>query len=745
MNQFRRYWDLGFTSIIPVIPPDAKISEGSTLFKRIGTHQDGRGKTPGIKGRNGNWFSFDWVPYLSDETDVERWAAMGASVGIRTGNGLVAIDADAPVAEHAQTILQIIKEHLGEDMPIRVGRYPKALYLCRVTDPYNYTMFEFGERDATGNAARVEILSDGKQFVAEGIHPKTGKPYSWPKDIVPYADLPLYRPEQLDALMEALRSALPKADPKLKKEGHSGDVNQDSLRGDVETIRKAVKATPNTTALFPSRESYRDFGYAIKAALPDNEDEAFDIWADWCDRWEDQEHHRQNDADIYAADWKRMKGPYRIGASYIFNIATQTSQGAFSTAQAFFEPVAPSPSAGNQNSGQTLFDIVAEQEREEEIRDVYPLARICDLFGRKPAKFLIGRHIPQGSLGFMYSAPGVGKSFVALDMSLTIAHALADWHGEELNINGDGSVLYIASEGSFDLPVRIGAWLTARGIDQVTDKFYVLEASVNFMQAESVDKLVRSAQALNIQPALIVVDTVSRALPGADENLQKDMTLFINACERLQHTFGSAVMGLHHTAKSGAMRGSSVIEGAGDFVIHLERDKGATYGSLHMFKQKAAPDGWSYQLNLAPVSVEEKFLPKAFWEERQDWASLVFEKVDDAEVGDATSIGPDVGADMRAAIAAAWVAGAPLSMAPQARERFAPKALGARFGMSAASVEKLLKAWLQAGVLDVRCVSTHSRVKGLYVMAGAADDIPVMDGSAVAAFSVCGDVGGVFD
>lgn len=187
-NPFRRFWDLGFKRLVPIIPPDATISERSTLYKRIGTPQDGRGKTPGTRGRDGSWSGFDWAAHEADEHDLDRWAGTGAGVGIKCGaqpdgTWLIGIDADTMSIEHATVIRDAVDAQLGR-LPIRVGRSPKALYLARVSGPLPYSRIEFGTE-------RVEILSEGRQFVAEGIHPVTGKPYTWPRPIVPFADLPI--------------------------------------------------------------------------------------------------------------------------------------------------------------------------------------------------------------------------------------------------------------------------------------------------------------------------------------------------------------------------------------------------------------------------------------------------------------------------------------------------------------------------------------------------------------------------
>lgn len=334
VNSFERFWQLGYARLLPIIPKDAAISERSTLYKRVGTKQDGRGKTPGTRGQTGLWSSFDWTPYEAEQHDLQRWQGMGAGVGIKTGSGLIAIDADTLNGDRARIIRDVIEQQLGR-LPVRVGNYPKALYLCRVDGLFPYQRIEFGERDEEGRLLdRVEILSDGRQFVAHGIHPKTNKPYEWPRDIIPFYDLPVFTPAQVTGVLDALRPLLPAASPVIK-EGGTSEVNQQALRGKLEHIEKAVAALPNTSALFPSRESYRDMGYAIKAALPDDEAKAFELFADWCARWQEGE----NTPDIVEADWRRMKPPFRRGAGWLYELAEQHGGAKFSSADIWFEEI----------------------------------------------------------------------------------------------------------------------------------------------------------------------------------------------------------------------------------------------------------------------------------------------------------------------------------------------------------------------------------------------------------------------
>jgi hypothetical protein len=55
--------------------------------------------------------------------------------------------------------------------------------------------------------------------------------------------------------------------------------------------------------------------------------------------------------------------------------------------------------------------------------DTYPFLRIGDIVNRPPPVYLVRRHIPEISVGFLYSVPGAGKTFLALDAALHIAYA----------------------------------------------------------------------------------------------------------------------------------------------------------------------------------------------------------------------------------------------------------------------------------------------------------------------------------
>ncbi|SFP31544.1 AAA family ATPase [Tranquillimonas alkanivorans] len=235
--------------------------------------------------------------------------------------------------------------------------------------------------------------------------------------------------------------------------------------------------------------------------------------------------------------------------------------------------------------------------------DVFESLSIDEIFELPDPVFAIDRHIPEGGMGFLYGAPGCGKSFIALDWALHMAYGLPTWHGDAIRTRPGAAVVYIAREGSSGFKARIHAWQRSRLLPQDRrPQFQLIRQSLSFMQPEDVARLRRTVEANVSGPVdLIVVDTVSRVMPGADENLQKEMTLFVRACDALQDAFGCIVLGVHHSGKQGDMRGSSVLKGAGDFVFKLERAEGADVATLHCEKQKDAPDGWAEKYRMAKV------------------------------------------------------------------------------------------------------------------------------------------------
>ena len=122
----------------------------------------------------------DWQKVLIDADTISSWDLYphARNTGIRT-HYVPAIDIDVYDTEIAQRIKIAILELLPTGAPIleRTGQAPKVLIPCQCRTPFDKTT-----TGVFGDGHKVEVLCDGQQFIADGIHPGTGQPYLW-KDL----------------------------------------------------------------------------------------------------------------------------------------------------------------------------------------------------------------------------------------------------------------------------------------------------------------------------------------------------------------------------------------------------------------------------------------------------------------------------------------------------------------------------------------------------------------------------------
>ena len=640
-NPFLYFWRRGYTRLCSVCPPDVPTNPTSGLGKIVARalakgKGDPRGKAPARLWGDGLWTGYDWLGFQPTEQTLAQWHSWGASVGVLTGQGLVAIDGDVTDPLASPRVEEIIFDVVGVRAPKRVGRAPKFLLLFRVTDDVPYSAVQF--RTATEAKARVEVLYEGRQFVAHGAHPATGRPYTWEGDrgVPDREELPLIRPDQIEEILARIAAEFEDSTT-LAGGTRAAPKDQASLRGKPELVASAVNSLPNRDRDFPDRQTFIGVGYAIKAAFgPAHADDALDCYQQWAARWDEG----YNDPDEVEDEWRRMQPPFRAGARQVFEWAEKMG-GWEKRGLHDFTPLSAADVdrlsreaglGGTSGAG-------AATAGERAAQPLYELLSIDDLMNLPDPEWLLERHLPQIGMGFLYGRPGCGKSFLALDMALHIAYGLKEWHGDEVRARPGANVLYIAREGATGFKQRVIAWQAARHLPKGrTPNFRLLRETINFMDVGDIEKLARTVRAAGMQPLdLVIVDTVSRSIPGADENNQADMSIFVQACDAVVAGFDCTVIGVHHAGKSGDMRGSTVLRGAGDFVFRLERDEGSSSGSLWCEKQKDGPDGWGERYrfseiagSLVPARVPKDSINDPETPEAKALAAAIVEAVDEA-------------------------------------------------------------------------------------------------------------------
>jgi hypothetical protein len=365
----------------------------------------------------------------------------------------------------------------------------------------------------------------------------------------------------------------------------------------------------------------------------------------------------------------------------------------------------PNPKAKEKSS--SFLEVIKPELESPSNSDVFEFLDVAQIKAMKDPEWLINGLAVENALGFIFGAPGGGKTFVALSQALSLAVGIEDWFGR--SIQRTGPVIYISSEGQADLKFRIAAWEAQNQVLADPAPFYLIRQTINFMAGEDVAKLLATVEAIKERvgnPVAVYVDTVSRVLPGADENLQKDMTLFIAACDAIRQRYGATVIGVHHTSRNGNLRGSTVFDGAGDFLLEVAREEGAETGELVARKIKAAQDGWR-----EPFRLEKVALP--FGKD-----SLVAIPCEPQEEPDPANAWPDKPTCRRIlqAIQQAWNDGDPWSAAPQAKRRYAPKLIKSTFDIPAKLAEHMIETWITNRVLKYHSYNTHTKLRGLEVV-----------------------------
>jgi hypothetical protein len=146
-----------------------------------------------------------WQDIRATHDDVDRWLGNGHSdggVGVLCRN-TIAVDIDCLDAKVNYDLLHWLKMNVGDSV-VRIGQKPKCILPFRVEGSFSkIRSAEYA--DAAGSKHAVEILADGQQFVAFGIHPSTKEPYRWVggRSIadVSHADLPTINKDQAVAFV----------------------------------------------------------------------------------------------------------------------------------------------------------------------------------------------------------------------------------------------------------------------------------------------------------------------------------------------------------------------------------------------------------------------------------------------------------------------------------------------------------------------------------------------------------------
>ncbi len=241
----------------------------------------------------------------------------------------------------------------------------------------------------------------------------------------------------------------------------------------------------------------------------------------------------------------------------------------------------------------------------------------------QPLKWWIKNWIPEEALVMIYGASNAGKSFVALDMLLTMSTGMGEWQGYRAK---KANCLYLCGEGRAGLRGRVALWVQEHN-GTTTGSFKVSKGPKRLNEQSDLEYACQQIDLSGMKPDVIVVDTLNRHFSG-NENDAEEMGGFIESCTALQERYRCTVIIIHHTGVSkdaeGRARGSSSLNAAIETSICITNEDG--YLTLNQTKQRDIEKLPPLQVHLRGAVIEGWFD-----EDGEPVRSAVVESIEEAE------------------------------------------------------------------------------------------------------------------
>jgi hypothetical protein len=267
-----------------------------------------------------------------------------------------------------------------------------------------------------------------------------------------------------------------------------------------------------------------------------------------------------------------------------------------------------------------------------------------------------------GAMGVIYGESNSGKTYLALDLACAVARGVP-WLGRRTT---RGAAIYVAAEGARTIERRVRAYRKHHGLAGGAADFPLgivktaLDLCTNDLDTERLAGLIGqevpgkvremvgegtvpagrqdaaaalapdaspasaavsapgSAPALDAascaprrrrpcgRAALIVIDTLSRAIAGGNENASEDMGALVRNGDRLRELTGAHVLWVHHSGKDAARgaRGHSLLRAATDTEIEVTQEKHSGLRTARVTKQRdLASNGEELHAKLRPLEL----------------------------------------------------------------------------------------------------------------------------------------------
>ncbi len=195
----------------------------------------------------------------------------------------------------------------------------------------------------------------------------------------------------------------------------------------------------------------------------------------------------------------------------------------------------------------------------------------------------------KAAMSVTYGPSNCGKTFFMADLALHVAMGL-EWRGREVERAG---VIYCAMEGAHGIANRVAAFALTCGLAGQEIPFAIIPVALNLLDPNAdtsrlIDAIKEAAARMAIPVGLVVMDTLSRAMAGGNENSPEDMGALVANSDRIRQATGAHVAWIHHSGKDQAQgaRGHSLLRAATDTEIEISRADNDSPSIARVTKQR---------------------------------------------------------------------------------------------------------------------------------------------------------------
>lgn len=214
-----------------------------------------------------------------------------------------------------------------------------------------------------------------------------------------------------------------------------------------------------------------------------------------------------------------------------------------------------------------------------------------------PTDWLVDGILARGDVALVVGEPGVGKSWLSMDLATKVADGGGKWLGHSV-LRAGGRVLYVDEENPRDV-VRNRLMLLGLDAKYAPNIRYLHQQGIRLDRRP--DQLLD--EAIAFQPDLIVLDSLTRLHTQEENNAGAMASLFNDGINPLARATNAAVLLLHHTNKSDSSssflrtRGSSDISASVDTGLDIRKGETGRMTITH-FKSRRSEAGTFVQATI---------------------------------------------------------------------------------------------------------------------------------------------------